>query len=288
MRSFRRLTVESYTRWQEAAGGRLWFRPVRAGQVAHSSENSCPRRLRLRAFSSLLIRCPAVVQPVVVILSLAVILASPSHTAFAKQKTGESQKQPHPAVVRVRASEGDAASFGSGTLVGLSDKHGIVLTNWHVVRDATGQISVTFPDGYHSAATVLKTDKTWDLAALLIWRPDAKPVAIATKAPARGDALTIAGYGSGKYRQVSGKATQYVSPGEGHPFEMVEVDVAARSGDSGGPILNSRGQLAGVLFGSADGSTNGSHSGRVRWFLRRTLDGVKLPAIRRTIFPGRR
>jgi serine protease Do len=162
-----------------------------------------------------------------------------------------------------------------------------VLTNWHVVRDATGQISVTFPDGYRSAATVLKTDETWDLAALLIWRPDVKPVTIATEAPARGDRLTIAGYGSGKYRQVSGKATQYVSPGEGQPYEMVEVDVAARSGDSGGPILNSQGQLAGVLFGSADGSTNGSHSGRVRWFLKRVLVGVKLLAIRRTMFPNK-
>ncbi|GAG32358.1 unnamed protein product, partial [marine sediment metagenome] len=159
----------------------------------------------------LLIHCPAVVPALAVILSLVVIPAWPSHTVFAKQTTGESQDQPHPAVVRVRASEKGAASFGSGTLVGLSDKHGIVLTNWHVVRDATGQISVTFPDGYRSAATVLKTDKTWDLAALLIWRPGAKPVTIATKAPVRGDALTIAGYGSGKYRQVSGKATQYVS-----------------------------------------------------------------------------
>ena len=80
----------------------------------------------------------------------------------------------------------------------------------------------------------------------------------------------------------------YVSPGKGHPYEMVEVDVAARSGDSGGPILNSRGQLAGVLFGSADGSTNGSHSGRVRWFLKRVLNGVKLRAIRKTMFPGRK
>jgi len=213
--------------------------------------------------------------------TLVVVLAASSQPALATP-----QEKPHPAVVRVRATEGDSASFGSGTLVGLGSKHGIVLTNWHVVRDATGQISVTFPDGYKSAATVIKTDETWDLAALLIWRPETKPVAIAEKTPSRGDSLTIAGYGSGKYRQVSGRATQFVSPGDDHPFEMVEVNVAARSGDSGGPILNCKGQLAGVLFGSADGATNGSHSGRVRWFLKRVLAGCKLPKIRKTLFPN--
>jgi hypothetical protein len=48
---------------------------------------------------------------------------------------------------------------------------------------------------------------------------------------------------------------------------MVEVAVSARQGDSGGPILNSRGELAGVLFGEGHGRTSGSYCGRVRWFL---------------------
>ena len=177
-----------------------------------------------------------------------------------------------PAIARVRSPEGDeGASYGSGTLVGIDKKHGIVLTNWHVIRDATGQVSVEFPGGFRSNATVLLSDETWDLAALLISRPNVKPVEIAWQEPVRGDRLTIAGYGAGKYREMTGRVTQFVSPGEEHPFEMVEVDVAARQGDSGGPILNTKGRLAGVLFGSADGSTNGSHCRRVRWFVRRAL-----------------
>ena len=194
--------------------------------------------------------------------------------------------EPRPAVVRVAAPEGEATSYGSGTLVAVNNKYGLVLTNWHVVRDATGHVRVEFPDGFSSAATVLKTDPTWDLAALLIWRPKAKPAEIATESPTRGDPLTIAGYGSGKYREASGKVVQYVSPGDEEPFEMVEVDVAARSGDSGGPIFNRRGQIAAVLFGSADGCTNGSHAGRVRWFLRRAL--AKRPALSGSIAPRKR
>ena len=79
--------------------------------------------------------------------------------------------------------------------------------------------------------------------------------------------LTIAGYGSGSYRAVSGRCTQFLSPGGNHPFELVELAAPARDGDSGGPILNSRGELAGVLFGSAFGKTTGSHCGRMSAFL---------------------
>lgn len=177
------------------------------------------------------------------------------------------QTTPHPAVVRVIAPARDSMSLGSGSLVAVNETHGLVITNWHVVCEATGQITVVFPDGFRSPASVLRTDRDWDLAALAIWRPQAPPVALAHQAPRQGETLTIAGYGSDSYRAVSGRCTQYVSPGANRPFEMVELSAGARQGDSGGPILNARGELAGVLFGTARGRTTGSHCGRVRWFL---------------------
>ncbi len=48
---------------------------------------------------------------------------------------------------------------------------------------------------------------------------------------------------------------------------MVELDVQARQGDSGGPIFNQRGELAGVLFGAGEGTTIGSFAPRVESFL---------------------
>lgn len=189
----------------------------------------------------------------------------PSWPPSAQQSTRHSS--PHPAVVRIFAAEAGATSAGSGTLVATDPNHGLVVTNWHVVRDATGEIEVVFPDGFRSAATVLKTDKDWDLAALLIWRPYATPIRIASMPPQPGDALTIAGYGGGAYRSVRARCTQYVAPGPNFPYEMVEVAAQAREGDSGGPILNDRQELAGVLFGAGDGTTSGSQSTRVRSFL---------------------
>ncbi|MEN6450666.1 MAG: serine protease, partial [Thermoguttaceae bacterium] len=178
-----------------------------------------------------------------------------------------SSYQPHPAVVRVVAPERDGMSLGSGSLVAVNEHFGLVLTNWHVVRDAAGQVGVLFPDGFRSAATVARVDRDWDLAALVIWRPKVQPISLSSQAPRPGEMLTIAGYGSGSYRAASGRCTEYVSPGENMPYEMVELEAPARQGDSGGPILNSRGELAGVLFGSAFGRTTGSYCGRVRWFL---------------------
>lgn len=176
-------------------------------------------------------------------------------------------QMPHPAVARVVAQERGAESHGSGTLVDVREDCGLVITNWHVIRDAVGDITVRFPNGFTSPARVRKVDKDWDLAALVIWRPPIEPVSIARLTPRRGDLLTIAGYGPGPYRAATGRCIQYVSPGIRFPPEMVELSVEARQGDSGGPIFNERGELAGVLFGAAQGTTTGSYCGRVRTFL---------------------
>ena len=58
------------------------------------------------------------------------------------------QDRPHPAVVRVVAPEGNATSYGSGTLIDVRDQFGLVVTNWHVVRDVQGEVEVQFPDGF--------------------------------------------------------------------------------------------------------------------------------------------
>jgi len=174
---------------------------------------------------------------------------------------------PHPAVVRVIVPEEGATSYGSGTLVDLRGEFGLVITNWHVVRDAKGMVEVVFPGGFKSKARSLKVDPDWDLAALVIWRPPVEPVSIASIAPQPGDLLTICGYGQGNYRAATGRCTQYYAPRLDFPRHMVELDVEARQGDSGGPIFNTQGELAGVLFGAGQGTTLGSFGGRVDSFL---------------------
>ena len=174
----------------------------------------------------------------------------------------------HPAVVRIDVEgEGNVVYHGSGTLVDVSEKKGIVITNWHVIRDGAGEIHVRFPDGFVAKASVLQSDKTWDLAALSIARPRVKPVKLSKRIPEIGDALTVAGYGGGTYRHTAGRLLQFCAPGMTEPAEILEVTTPVRGGDSGGPIFAQNGSLAGVIFGSASGTTNGSHAGRVQKFL---------------------
>jgi hypothetical protein len=185
---------------------------------------------------------------------------------------------PHPAVARIIVPEKSATSYGTGTLIDVREQYGLVVTNWHVVRDASGPPEVVFPNGFRSAARPLKLDSNWDLAALVIWRPPIEPVAISRHAPRPGDRLTICGYGQGEYRAAAGKCTQYYAPRIDFPHELLELDVEARQGDSGGPILNAQGELAGVLFGAGRGTTMGSEGGRVHSFLASLAPDIGQPA----------
>jgi len=173
----------------------------------------------------------------------------------------------HPAVVRVVVPEGDSMSLGSGALVAINDTYGLVVTNWHVVRDGHGTATVIFPDGFRSTASVVRVDRDWDLAALVIWRPRVRPIPLGDRRPVIGEPLWIAGYGRGNYRISGGQCTHYLSPGGRLPSDMIELSTQARQGDSGGPILNQQGELAGVLFGASWGKTCGSQCLRVKQFL---------------------
>ncbi len=206
-------------------------------------------------------------------------LADPCHAQWADRVkrfvTGSSAK-PHPSVVQVVAPEHGAIARGSGTLIHNDSQFGYVITNWHVVRSATGDVTVIFPSGYQSLARVLKTDKDWDLALLVIWRGQESAMPLASVSPQPGEPLTIAGYGQeGKYRAEQGLFTTYASPEPGMPWEMFEVSVAARQGDSGGPIMNSRGELSGVLFGAGDGRTTGTQIHRVREFVDNAFEELR-------------
>lgn len=208
---------------------------------------------------------------------LLLMAALPVHHSFAQapprgaRKTDRaSTAKPHPAIVQVLARDEEGLARGSGSLVYVDHEYGYVLTNWHVVRSGI-EIDVRFPDGFNSTGTTVKMDADWDLALVRIWKPKVDPLLVAGVVPIPGDLLTIAGYGQGTFRAAQGKCIHYAAPDALRPFEMVEVSVEARQGDSGGPILNTRGELAGVLFGAGDGATTGSHIGRVKRFLDETF-----------------
>ena len=200
------------------------------------------------------------------------------------------QQQMLPSVVRIIAFESSGQSFGTGSYIGTYGEYGLVVTNHHVVSD-TGNarlVHVHFPSGFSSFGAVIKTDDIWDLALIAVSKPPPSiPMLSIASTPARpGDPLWIVGFGSGDYRIAPGRCVRYLAPDEGFPLEIMEVSVSARKGDSGGPILNQRGELAGVLFGSdMVQNTAGSYSERVNRFLMGTQERMaSLPPRPETYF----
>jgi hypothetical protein len=91
--------------------------------------------------------------------------------------------------------------------------------------------------------------------------------------------LRSCGYGpDGRYRCNQGEALGYTRPAVNATYETLELRGAAREGDSGGPVFNSRGELAAVLWGT-DGRTVGStYCGRVRKFLAAIFARFRAPS----------
>ena len=189
-------------------------------------------------------------------------------------------KQPElPYVARIIAFDSSGQSFGTGSYVGTYGEYGVVLTNSHVVCATKGLVHVHFPSGFSSFGAVVESDPQWDLALIAISKPPQSiPLLTISRTPSKpGDPLWIVGWGSGTYRIAGGQCVQYLAlPNQtDSPREIVEVSVSARKGDSGGPILNQKGELAGVLFGSdMIRNTAGSYCKRVNHFLTETQSKI--------------
>lgn len=182
-------------------------------------------------------------------------------------------------VVAVAADYGDSVariivqndsrstSLGSGVLVSVSGSESVVVTNWHVVRPPRKSLSVRWRDGHCHPGVVVAADSTWDLTAIRTRACLGKPVVVSRVPPKRGDRLRIAGHGPGKYLEQQGPVVGFMSPTNLETYQLLELRASARQGDSGGPIFNERGELAGVLFGVHDGLTVGPSCTRVGKFL---------------------
>lgn len=188
----------------------------------------------------------------------------------------QAAEQPHPAVPRVTAHYGSTSFPMTGVLVEKVDGKDLarVLTAAHllIVGQEPDQIVVEFADGWRGLATVKEIDHVWDMAVLSIRKPPAEPIAIAATAPQQGDQLTLFGYGNGRPRRFTGRTRDFASPGDLKIWEFLQVGVPSIQGDSGGAILNQRGELAGIISGS---DPSGITCGPVCTRLRRLLKAAR-------------
>jgi len=166
-------------------------------------------------------------------------------------------------------------ALGSGFVI---DKRGDIVTNYHVIQGATS-IEVLFSNNTTAKAAVVGTDISTDLAVL---RVKVNPSALTplvfgdSAALAVGDPVVAIGNPFALDRTVtSGIVSAIYNPGEGtdatqnnYPMRSqngveipaIQTDAAINHGNSGGPLINSLGQVIGVnsQIETAGGTSQGN------------------------------
>ncbi len=155
-------------------------------------------------------------------------------------------------------SEKETMSLGSGVIVDASN--GYILTNNHVIEDAI-EITVTLRDGREVTAEVLGRDPDTDIAVIKINAKHLKSISLGDSNHLRvGDFVVAIGnpYGLGQ-TVTSGIVSALGRSGLGiESYEdFIQTDASINVGNSGGALVNLRGELIGIntaILGSGEGN----------------------------------
>jgi S1-C subfamily serine protease len=142
------------------------------------------------------------------------------------------------------------AGQGSGFIL---NKDGLILTNNHVIGNAqSGNIEVRLYDKHSYKATVVTVDRGHDLALLKINAPNLVPATLAETSTGLQVGQRVYAIGnpfglSGTMTRGIISAIRTIRGGENNLIEdAIQTDASVNPGNSGGPLLNSRGEVIGI------------------------------------------
>jgi len=138
---------------------------------------------------------------------------------------------------------------------GFFDKSGYLVTNSHVV-DIKGDITVIYQNGKESKAEIFSNDITSDIALLSVEKVNVKAMSFTTTINL---SVTDEVYSIGHQLNLEGDATvtkgilsaKRVSSG----IEFLQTDAAVNSGGSGGPVINDKCELLGMVTLASENAT---------------------------------
>lgn len=132
---------------------------------------------------------------------------------------------------------------GSGFII---ESNGLILTNAHVVEGAT-TIYVTLTDKREFKAKLLGLDKRTDVAVVKIEARDLPKLPLGDSSKVRvGEWVLAIGSPFGLENTVTAGIVSAKSRDTGDYLPFIQTDVAVNPGNSGGPLLNTAGQVIGI------------------------------------------
>jgi len=132
---------------------------------------------------------------------------------------------------------------GSGFVI---DSNGLVLTNAHVVEGAD-KIYVTLTDKREFTAKLLGADKRTDIAVLKIEATGLPKLPLGDSSKLRvGEWVLAIGSPFGLENTVTAGIVSAKSRDTGDYLPFIQTDVAVNPGNSGGPLINTSGQVIGI------------------------------------------
>lgn len=161
--------------------------------------------------------------------------------------------------------------YGSGSGSGvIVSSQGYIVTNNHVIEGAS-EIEVILNDNSKYTAKIIGADPSTDLAVLKIEAPNLQPIALgnsdnvkigewvlAVGNPFNLTSTVTAGIVSAKARNINILSSK--SSKDNVPIEsFIQTDAAVNPGNSGGALVNTRGELIGI--NTAIASQTGSYTG---------------------------
>ena len=176
-----------------------------------------------------------------------------------------------PAVVQVTTlgqsrgprSDGDPKPSQGGSGVIIDAANGIIVTNNHVIENGQ-KFTVDLSDGRLFDAVLIGADKATDIAVLKIEGAGLSQVQTVDSDTLRtGDLAFAVGYPLGLDQTLTmGVISGLNRSGMGDAIEdYIQTDAAVNSGNSGGPLLDSRGRLIGINTSILSGGMGGGNDG---------------------------
>ena len=161
-----------------------------------------------------------------------------SPTPGAAQSIADVVERTRAGVVRIAGASGS----GSGFVV---DSAGHILTNEHVIEGA-GRLAVVFDDGTRLTAQVVASDPARDIALLKVETTRRLTVLHLATSTREGEQVVALGYPldlSDRITVTQGIVSSFRRFGD---VDYVQTDAATNPGNSGGPLLNLRGEVVGM------------------------------------------